>query len=174
MLRKILFTALFFSVIGLAFTQQITRVAVVDLPRIYTAFFRESQAVREYERRVANFESEVERLTRGILEIRARHADAVVQNNENEIIRLEGEIHRREANLREVHQTRTAMLENERNQLARSSSFLNQVQDEIRIVAEREGFSIVLNLQNNPSLIWYTQTLDITDRVIQSLNARSR
>jgi len=55
-----------------------------------------------------------------------------------------------------------------------SSSFLNQVHDEIRFIAESEGFSMVMNLKDNPSIIWFSPTVDITDRLIQSLQTRNR
>jgi outer membrane protein len=113
-------------------------------------------------------------MTREIQDLRSRHADAILQDNQSEMIRLETQINRRSENLREFYQARSAELENQRRNLMRSSAFLNQVHDEIRLIAEREGFSMVMNLRDNPNIIWFSHTIDITDRLIQSLQTRSR
>jgi len=156
------------------YSQQITRFALVDLPKVYTSFFRESRAVREFEERSARVQTEIDKLTREIQELRSRHADAVLADNQSEALRLESLIYRRSEFLRDYYQTKTAELDDQRNRLMQSGSFLDQVYDEIRYIAESEGYTMVLNLKNNPSIIWYSPTVDITDRLIQNLNNRNR
>jgi outer membrane protein len=160
--------------LGLVFGQQITRIAVVDLPRVYTAFFRDSRAVREFEERSARVQSDIDRMSREIQELRSRHADAILRDDQSEMLRLETQINRRTENLREFYQARTAELENQRRNLMQSGSFLNQIHDEIRFIAESEGYSIVLDLKNTPGIVWNSNTIDITERLIQSLQTRSR
>ncbi|MCL2127870.1 MAG: hypothetical protein FWH38_06410, partial [Treponema sp.] len=63
--------------------QQLTRFAVVDLPRVYTAFFRDSRAVREWEERSARVQSEIDRMTREIQELRSRQADLVLRGEQS-------------------------------------------------------------------------------------------
>jgi len=172
--RIVIFLLLSLICLGTVYSQQITRFAVVDLPRVYTAFFRESRAVREFEERSSRVQNEIDRMTRDIQNLRTRHADAIQRDDQNEIIRLESEINRRTEHLRNFYQARTEQLDNERRNLMQSSSFLNQVHDEIRFIAESEGFSMVLNLRDNPSIIWYSHTVDITDKLIQSLQTRAR
>jgi outer membrane protein len=158
----------------MVYGQQLTRVAVVDLPRVYTEFFQESRAVREFAERSARVQSDIDRMTREIQTLRSRHADAILQDNQTEMFRLETEINRRTENLRTFHQTRTAELENERRNLMQSQSFFNEVHDEIRLIAERGGFTHVFNIRDTPGLIWFNSTFDITDSLIQGLRNRSR
>ena len=174
MLRKILLLLLFTASCLMLNAQQLTRFAVVDLPRVYTAFFQESRAVRQYEERVARVQGEFDRVTREIQDLRTRHADAVLRDDENEALRLEAQIHRRSDFLRDLYQTRTAELERERSRLMQSGSFLDQIHDEIRFIAEREGYTMVINMRDNNSIIWYSNTIDITDMLIQSLHTRRR
>jgi outer membrane protein len=155
-------------------SQQITRFLVVDLPRVYTTFFQESRAVREFQERSTRVQTEVNRLNAEILELRSRHADAVLADNQTEALRLENLINRRSDFLREYYQTKTAELETIRGRLMQSGSFMSQVYDEIRYIAESEGCSLVSNLKDTPGIVWYSQTVDITDRLIQSLRTRSR
>jgi len=156
------------------YSQQLTRFALVDLPKVYTSFFRESKAVREFEEKNAKVQSEIDKLSREIQDLRSRHADAVLANNDSEALRLENLLYRRSEFLKEYYQTKTAELENQRNNLMQSGSFLDQIYDEIRYIAESEGYTMVLNMKNNPSILWFSPTVDITDKLIQNLQTRNK
>jgi len=167
------FIFLLLNVCGLLYGQQLTRFAVVDLSRVYTAFFRESRAVREFEERSARVQSDIERMTREIQELRSRHADAVLRDDQSEALRLETQINRRAEFLRDYYQTKTAELETQRRNLMRSGSFLEQVYDAMRFIAESEGYTMVMNSNDNPGMLWYSPSVDITDKLIQNLLTRS-
>jgi outer membrane protein len=168
MLKRILII-LFFLNVSFLYSQQITRFAVVDLPKVYTSFFRDSRPVREFEQRAARVQAEIDRITREILELRGRHNEAVLRNDQSEALRLENLIYRRSEFLRDYYQTQTAILEDQKQRLMQAGSFLDQVYDEIRYIAESEGYSAVFDLRESKGLIWYSPTIDITDRLIQNL-----
>jgi outer membrane protein len=149
--------------------QQLTRFAVVDLPKIYTAFFRDSRAVREFEERSTRVQNEIDRMTREIQELRSRYADAVLQGDQALAMRLETEIYRKSEFLKEYYNTKTAELEDQRRRLSQSGTFLEQVYSEIRYIAESEGYSLVFNIRETRGIIWHSPTVDITDKVIQNL-----
>jgi outer membrane protein len=157
----------------LLYGQQLTRFAVVDLSQVYTSFFRESRAVREFEERSASVQSNIDRMTREVQELRSRHADAVLRDDQSEALRLETQINRRSESVRDYYQAKTAELDAIRRNLMRSGSFLDQVYDEIRFIAESEGYTMVLNLNDNKGIIWYSPTVDITEKLIQNLLTRS-
>jgi outer membrane protein len=167
MLKKILFLLLV-SISGTLYAQQLTRFAVVDLPKVYMAFFQDSRAVREFEERDARVQNEVDRRTREVQELRARHAEAVLRSDQIEASRLDNQISRLAEAVRDYYQTQMSLLENQRRNLMQSGSFLDQVYDEIRYIAESEGYSMVLNLKDD-AVIWYSATVDITDRLIANL-----
>jgi outer membrane protein len=153
--------------------QQLTRFAIVDMPKVYIAFFRDSRPVREFEERSARVQNEVDRRTREITELRGRHSEAALRGDQSEANRLETQIYRLSEALGEYYQTQTAILENQRKNLMQSGSFMDQVYDEIRYIAESEGYSIVLNLSENKGILWYSPTVDVTDRLIQNLRTKS-
>ena len=153
--------------------QQITRFAVVDLPRVYMAFFRDSRAVRDFETRSARVQSEIDRMTTEIQNLRVNMVNAQAQGSEEQALRIEAEINRKSDFLREYHRTQTTALETQRSRLTQSGAFLDQVYDEIRFIAESEGFSMVLNLRENTGILWYSPTVDITDKLINNLTARA-
>ena len=170
-------TLLILLACGLAvpvFSQQLTRFAVVDLPKVYTAFFRDSRAVRELEERSARVQSEIDRMTREIQELKSKQADAILQGDQTQSVRLESEIYRKSEFLREYYTLKTAELEDQRKRLSQSGTFLEQVYSEIRTIAESEGYSMVLNLKENTGILWFSPTVDITDKLIQNLMEKAR
>jgi len=172
MLKRVLFFLLVNAACLSA--QQLTRFAVVDLPKVYTEFFRDSQAVREFEERSAKVQSEIDRMTREIQDIKSRQVDAALRGDQNEALRLENEVYRRSEFLMDYFRTKTQELEDQKKKLTQSGTFLNQVNDEIRYIAESEGYSMVLNLKENNSILWYSPTVDITDKLIQNLRSKIR
>jgi outer membrane protein len=153
------------------YSQQLTRFAVVDLTKVYTAFFRESRPVREFEERSAAIQAEIDKMTREIQELRSKRIDLVNQGDQTGALRLENEIYRKSEFLREYYTVKTAELDDQRRKLAQSDSFMEQVYSEIRSIAESEGYSMVMNLKD---AIWYSPTVDITDKVIQNLVSKTR
>jgi outer membrane protein len=154
--------------------QQLTRFAVVDLPRVYTAFMPESRAVRDFEERSARVQADIDRMTAEIQNLKVNQVNAQAQGNMDQALRLEADIIRRSDLLKEYYKTKTAELESIKKSLTQSGAFLEQVYDEIRYVAESEGYSMVLNLKENTGILWYTPTVDITDKIIKNLVDKAR
>jgi outer membrane protein len=156
------------------FSQQLTRFAVVDLPKVYMAFFSASRPVREWEERSAAVQNDINRMNREIQTLRSQHADAVTRGDQSEALRLETEINRRSAFAREYYTVKTAELAEQRRTLSQSGAFLEQVHSEIRSIAESEGYTMVLSLTENTGILWHSPTVDITDMVIRNLQSRTR
>jgi outer membrane protein len=173
MIKKMRILVFLFIGLGTLEAQQLTRFAVVDMTKVYTAFFRESRAVREFEERSRQVQVEIDRMTEEIQSLRISYADASARGDREQALRFENEVNRRSEYLKEYYQLKTAELENQKNRLAQSSAFLDQVLNEIRYIAESEGYTMVLNMKDNTGIIWYSPTVDITDKLIQSLSARA-
>jgi len=162
--------------IGLGWTaeaQQITRFAVVDLSKVYVAFFKDSRAVRDFEDRSARVQSDIDRMTADIQNLKVQQVNAQAQGNQDEALRLDAEINRRSDFLKEYYKTKTAELDSQKSKLTQSGAFLQQVYDEIRSIAESDGYSMVLNLKENSGILWYSPSVDITDKLIQNLMNKS-
>jgi len=173
-MKKRVLIFLLLNVSCIIYAQQLTRFAVVDMPKVYTAFFRDSRAVRQFEEKSAKVQSDIDKMTKEIQDLRSRHADALLRDDQTEVLRLENLIYRRSEYLRDFYQTKTAELENEKKRLVQSGSFLEQVYDEIRYIAESEGYSMVLDLKQSNGIIWYSNTVDITDKLIANLLTKAR
>jgi len=154
------------------YAQQLTRIAVVDMPKVYMAYFKDSRAVRQFEEKSAKVQSDIDKMSKEIQDLKSRHADALLRDDQSEVLRLDGLIYRKAENLNQFYQTRTAELENEKKKLMQSGSFLDQVYDEIRYIAESEGYSMVIEKNNN--ILWFSNTIDITDKLITNLQKKQR
>jgi outer membrane protein len=171
---KRIFLCFFVCITASLSAQQLTRFAVVDLQKVYMAFFRDSRVVREFEERSDVVQAEIKRMEREIQDLKSKHADAVVQKNQELALRLDGEIYSKSEFLKEYYSVKTAELEDQRKKLAQSGTFLDQVNVEIRNIAESEGYTMVLSLKDNAGILWYSPTVDITNKVIENLLSKSR
>ncbi|MDR0442398.1 MAG: OmpH family outer membrane protein [Treponema sp.] len=160
--------------VSLLNAQQLTRFAVVDMPKVYTAFFRDSRAVRQFEERSEKVQSEIDKMTREIQDLKSKHLDATLRGDQTESLRLENLIYRRSEFLKDYFKTKTAELEDQKRKLMQSGSFLDQIYDEIRYIAESEGYTMVIDLKESNGIIWHSTTVDITNKLIQNLQAKSR
>ena len=174
MLKKIVFFAVLgFVALSTLCAQQLTRFAVIDLPKVYMSFFRESRAVRDFEERSRRVQADIDRMTREIQELKSRQADLVLQGNQEQALRMDNEIYRKSEFLKEYYSSKTAELDDIRRKLAQSDEFYKQVYDEIRYIAESEGYTMVMNIKE-AAILWYSSSVDITDKVILNLLDKSR
>jgi outer membrane protein len=167
-----LFFLLIFGGLSLG-AQQLTRFAVVDLPTVYVAFFRDSRAVREFEERRDRVQTEIDRMNTEIQTLKNNQINAEMRGEQEQVLRLENEIYRKSEFLKEYYQLKMAELEDQKKKLTQSGTFLEQVYNEIRFIAESEGYSMVLNLKENTGILWYSPTVDITEKLIQNLLAKA-
>ncbi|MCL2277369.1 MAG: OmpH family outer membrane protein [Treponema sp.] len=175
MLKRTIFSLFFILCAGAVFSQSqhLTRIAVVDMQRIYNEFFQESRDVRALELRTAEVQTEINRRTQEIQDLRTSHQRAINAGNQTEAARLEREVNNRTEELRNYHSARTAELDAARRNL-QTNTFINIVRDEIRYVAEAEAYHFVFDSNSTTGLIYYNPMHDLTDKVIQNLRVRGR
>ena len=99
-MKKIVFGFVFafFAAFGLS-AQQITRFGVVDTARVYQAYFRNSAPVRNYESKKAEFQTEINKRTEEIQNLKNQKVDFQKNNNSAAVSRLDAEITRKTSSL---------------------------------------------------------------------------
>ena len=60
-------------------------------------------------------------------------------------------------------------MESLKSKLADSDSFYDTLYSVIENIAESEGLSLILSLQQANAILWYSPSVDITDKVIDRL-----
>jgi len=155
-----------------ATAQQITRLAVVDVQKVMLSFYRESKAMREYEDRKAKVQAEIEKMQLEIKDLQRQKSDAETKDDKTASADLDRAISVKTDYLKQFYAARSAELEDMKKKMFESNQFVQEVYNEIQAVAEREGFSIALDLKASNGIIWYSPAIDITDKVVQNLSGK--
>jgi outer membrane protein len=153
--------------------QQITKFAVVDISKVYTSFFRDSRPVRDWEARSARVQADIDKMNQEIVTLKSQLLDAQAQGDNTRALRLENDIFRKSEFLQEYYVTKMEELEKQKQNLSNSNTFMQQLNDEIRIIAESEGYSMVLSLKDSKGILWYSPTVDITEMIIENLLSKA-
>lgn len=159
-------------------SQQITRVAVVDMARVLSAFPKDTAALKNFETKKAEVQAEVDKKATEIKALQAKktETDNIGDKSQSDVV--ESEIARKMADLKEYIAARQNELDLLAKALSSSTSFVQKLGTTISQVAEAEGYSLVLNLkpqdQNANIVLWNSASIDITDKVIQALSSAGR
>ena len=75
-----------------AFSQQITKFGVVDTAKVYQAYFRNSAPVRNYEKKKAEFQEEINKQVEQIKKLQQKKLDYENSGNSASAMKTEAEI----------------------------------------------------------------------------------
>ena len=156
------------------FAQQITKFAVVDTARVYQAFFRNSAPVRNYEQKREEFQAEIDKSTKEIQELNNQRLEYLANGDTSNAKKIQAQIDQKTSYLTEYTRTKNQELQTMKQELQNNDAFYKRLYSIIQQTAENDGYSMVLSLQNNNSILWYSSSVDITDDVIKALGLRLR
>lgn len=154
---------------GSSFAQQITKFAVVDTARIYASFYRDSRNVRDYEAKKEQYQGEIKRMSDEIKRLRQDKVDADALGDQLKAARIDSEISSKTGFLVDYSKVKNAELDDLRKKLITDDQFYSALYDQIQKIAESDGYSMVLSLQENASIIWYSPTVDVTEKVLRAM-----
>ncbi|MBO7582521.1 MAG: OmpH family outer membrane protein [Treponema sp.] len=152
-----------------AFAQQITKFGVVDTSKVYNAYFRNSAPIRNYEKKKAEFQEEIDKRTQELKSLQQKKVEYQQNGNESQALKVEAEITKKTDYLREYTNAKNVELESMLKSLETSDEFYKKLYDTLEKIAESGGYSMILSLQASNSILWYSNSVDITDQVIQRL-----
>ena len=91
---KKIFAFLFVLFVSTAVYAQmdITKIGVIDTSRVYTTYFRDSTAVRNYESMKLEFQAEVDKLTAELKELNLKKTQFIKNGDELSALKTETEI----------------------------------------------------------------------------------
>ena len=151
------------------FSQQITKFGVVDTAKVYNAYFRNSAPVRNFEKKKAEFQEEVNKLSDELKNLQQKKLDYESAGNETHILKIEAEITRKKDYLTEYTNAKNVELESLQKSLQNSDDFYKKLYNTLAKIAEGGGYSMILSLQNANAILWYSSSVDITNQVINEL-----
>lgn len=151
------------------FAQQITKFGVVDTAKVYNAYFRNSAPVRNYDRKKSEFQQEINKYTDELQKLQSKKVEYEKNGNDALVLKTDAEITKKKDFLIEYTNAKNAELESMQKTLQGSDAFYNKLYDTLSKVAEAGGYSMILSLQQSNSILWYSNSVDVTEQVIAEL-----
>jgi outer membrane protein len=178
MRKKSLVALLGLLVAAAAYGQQITRVAVVDLSKVISAFSDDSIAVRDFERKKSQVQTDIDKMSADIMLLMSQRADADKTGDKASSLRLREEIEKKTKTLTDYVSVKQAELDEQAKKLATTDAFSQDLYKKIQGYAEINGYSLVLNLKSSDSVmnavLWYSPMIDITADLIKELTGKGQ
>ncbi len=152
---------------------QITKVGIIDRTRILQTFYKESQTTREIEAFKEEIQAEIIRLNDEIKMLEERKLNAENRGDDSEVLNLDNVIFDKKDYLKEYIRIKSDQLNDKKTNLSQDASFANELLDVITFISESQGCSVVFD-QTAPGLLYWNDQVDITDMVLQEIQARNR
>ena len=166
---KFFFGSLILLCCSFVHAQQITKFGVVDTAKVYNAYFRNSAPVRNYEKKKAEFQQEINKYTDELQKLQAKKADYEKSGNDSMGLKTQAEITKKTDFLVEYTNAKNVELESMQKTLQGSDVFYNKLYDTLSKVADAGGYSMILSLQQSNAILWYSNSVDVTEQVISEL-----
>ncbi len=158
----LLFTAVY------AYSEQIPKIGIVNYSKVLSSVSGDSRAIQEVERLVKNYEDGVAVIKNEITSLEERKLYFLNSNDEYNALKMDEQIEKKQQYLREYSRLKLANIEDRKKHFMSSPELLGEILDKIEYIAESEGYSIIFN-SKDPDLIWWSQSVDITDLLIEKL-----
>lgn len=156
------------------FAQQITKFAVVDTDRIYQSYYKNSSQLKNYENKKNEVQKEIDRRTDELQKLRQTKLTYDKAGDTENSAQIQADITKKTQSLTDYINAKNIELENLKKNLQKNDAFYQKLYASIARIAEKNGYSMVLSLQDTASILWYSNSVDITNEVILELGLRIR
>jgi len=150
------------------FSNQITKIGVVDVSKVYTRYVRDSAGARDIDKLKADFEDEMARRKIEIDQISQDLIKARDNDNQDLVVKLESDLEIKKTNLQQFFLFKSREINTLISSDAAKTEFADKLYDVIQKVALQNGFSLILK-KSDPAIYWMSQEIDITELVIQGM-----
>jgi len=149
--------------------QRITKVGIIDMDRVKITFIDKSKDYTDYEKYRKEFDAKVAAITAKIDGMQAQKLEAKENGNEALALKLDNSILTENEYLKEYYRIAKNEIKIILQKINTGDDFYLKLKKAIALVAEEDGYSMVLDISTNPVLYWASD-IDVTDRVIKTLS----
>ncbi len=171
--KKLLLALAIFALASQAFAQQITRVAVIDMQKVYTTYYKDSQAVRSLEDEKLRVTEEIRRLNEEIKDLQRKRLELHSTADAATLKAFDDNLYRKAQFLSDYVKIKQAELDEKARALSKGDAFVQMLYRTVQTISEKEGYSLVISSRGaadvNSPVIWFSPMIDISDMVIQNL-----
>ena len=147
--------------------QDIPKIGLVDSGKIISTYFQDSKVMRDLKNFKETIIAESNKNKDEILELKRKKVEAEQREQREEVLRLEGLLAEKERFLKEYLQVKNQEYK-KRQEAALEDTFLMEITEAIEHVAVSEGYSVILEKQNQ-IFLYYAIDIDITEKVLEYL-----
>jgi outer membrane protein len=166
MTRAALLLILVFAVAGAVGAEEITKVGVVDLTKVFNVYAsRDAGGGRKLLDFWTETNDQLGKITKEISDLEVLKEKAKKENDNRAVLDYDKQISEKKEYQRDYYRYRKLEYDKEYDALMKSSSFYNDMLKAIEFIAVRESFSLILKT-TDPSLVYYAKNVDITQDVI--------
>lgn len=172
MKRSLIFIIILNLSVSALMGEMIPKAAIIDLERIMTVFYKESEPVRELEMLRNQVQDEINSLAAEINNLKETRVEALREENDDEAERLGSLILDREKYFRELYSSRQRQLNEMKENLTSNSDFYKEILKYVEFIAQSKGYTYVMK-SSDPDLFWASPEIDITDLVIEYITSNN-
>lgn|GEM_PF-3505299 len=166
--RLVILGFLFLGALGSVSAQQFAKTGVVNLTRV-SEFYKEARA-KAVEDLKASIQKDLDQMKDEIRSLGDQRAEAAKQGDTAKVQALDATIQAKKQAFSDFGHKKQAELAAAGEALKNDNTFQKLLPQEIEQAAISKGFGLILN-SSNPSVLWYGPDSDITDEVVQRLQA---
>ena len=117
----------------------------------------------------SEFQEEINKRTEEIRNLQSKKVEYEKNDNEAMALRTQAEITKKSDFLLEYTSAKNVELESMQKSMQSSDAFNKKLSETLAKIAESEGYSMILSLQQANAILWYSNSVDITDQIIKRL-----
>ncbi len=176
MRKSSVFAIMMMALASQLFAQQITRVAVVDLQKVYMTYYKDSMAVRSFEEEKLRVQDEITKLSNEIKDLQQKRLEVLSAGDSASLKTFDEALYRKAQFLSDFVKIKQADLDAKAQSLSKGDAFVQMLYRTVQTIAETEGYSLVISSRDasdvGSSVIWFSPMIDISDKIIQALLGR--
>ena len=170
--KKVLFVLAISILIAFSITAEpLSKIGVVNFTRIIEDYYSESSAWREIDSMRNEYQRGLNTIVNEIEQLKTQQLEAQRQNNEISALQLGERLYQRQEYMKEYHNVWSTRIDRAIANMSTSNTVTTEIYTAIRYIAETQGYSVIMRTQD-PNILWYSQSIDITDLVIERLKSR--
>jgi outer membrane protein len=151
-----------------AFGEQITKVGVVDLTKIFNAFYKDSKTIKDLYDYWNETEAQLGKISKDISDLDEKREKAKQDGKDKDVLAYDKAISDKQEYQREYYRYRKLEYDKKFDTITKSSDLYNEILRVIEYIAVRDSYSLILK-NNDPSIIYYSKDIDITEDVLEYL-----
>ena len=166
-MKKILFFIMLLTCF-LSYSRSLNTVGVIDTSKVFKAFYNESKAVRELEDKKKEYEQKLNSYLDELRKIENDKIKAKDEQNDTQYNNFVKQSNKMKIFINNFRKVKVAELKKLEENLTKSDEFNLKLYKTIKSIAASSGLTAVFS-SNNSDLLWYSTSIDITNRVIKAM-----